>query len=81
MSKIVYKRTKAGRRLAKSAVRSMSKKRIANTAGRWTTVVTLDANSSNFDDTLGYVFSKNVAKARRENKRLLGTADVAPRKR
>ena len=44
-------------------------------------MLTLDANSSSFEDDLHYVFSKNVARARRENKRILGASDIAPPKR
>jgi hypothetical protein len=40
----------------------------------------LDAHSPTFDRDLQYVFAKNVAKARRENKRLLGSADGVRRK-
>jgi len=41
----------------------------------------LDVNSPNFDDAYLYVIRSNVAKARRENKRILGVADVVPPKR
>jgi hypothetical protein len=41
----------------------------------------LDVYGPNFDDGLLYAFRSNVAKARRENKRILGVADVVPRKR
>jgi hypothetical protein len=44
-------------------------------------VLTLDANSPSFEDGLQYVFARNVAKARRDNKRIVGVADVAPPKR
>jgi hypothetical protein len=33
-----------------------------------------------FEEGMQYVFRKNVAKARRENKRILGSADIVPRK-
>ncbi len=42
---------------------------------------TLDANSPTFEDDFSYVFEKNVAKARKENKRVLGVADLSPAKR
>jgi hypothetical protein len=41
----------------------------------------LDANTEIFDEGLRYVFTKNVAKARRDNKRVVGTTDIAPAKR
>ena len=43
--------------------------------GRSKTVYRLDANSPTFDADLQYVFSRNVAKARRENKRLFGSPE------
>jgi hypothetical protein len=80
MATVVYKSLKSPPRSAKSASRSVGRKRVVTAEGGTKTVLTLDANSSSFDDDLQYVFSRNVAKARRENKRLFGSADVAPRK-
>jgi hypothetical protein len=51
------------------------KRRVHGSDGRAKEVMLLDLNSTTFDDDLTYVFEKNVAKARRENKRLLGSAD------
>ena len=65
---------------ARSATRAVGKKRIETANGGWATVRTLDANSAGFEDGLTYVFTRNVAKARRENKRILGSADIVPRK-
>ena len=64
---------------AKSAAGSVGKKVVVS-AGKRRTVRTLDANSATFDEGLKYVFSRNVAKARRENKRILGRADIVPPK-
>ena len=77
MAKIVVKSLKSG---SKDAARSVRPKRIAKVDGRWKTVTTLDANSATLDRDLHYVFGKNVAKARRENKRVLGLTDRAPAK-
>jgi hypothetical protein len=41
----------------------------------------LDAGSETFTDDLFRVFQKNVTKARRDNKRILGYADIDPKKR
>jgi hypothetical protein len=41
----------------------------------------IDANSKTFTDDLTAVFKKNVAKARRENKRLFGSPDGLPAKK
>jgi hypothetical protein len=78
VAKIIYRSLKTGRI---RAARSVGKKRIPNAKGGWKTVHTLDANSSTFNEDLRYVFQKNVAKARRENRRVVGSADNAPRKR
>lgn len=79
MAKVVFKRLKTGRFTA-PATRSVGKKRIRTSAGGWKTVRTLDANSAIFEEGLRYVFTKNVAKARRDNKRVVGATDVAPPK-
>jgi ABC-type molybdenum transport system ATPase subunit/photorepair protein PhrA len=41
-------------------------------------VRTLDANTAVFEEGLRYVFAKNVAKARRDNKHVVGATDIAP---
>ena len=79
MTKVVYKSLKS-ERSAKSAERSVGTKRVRDAEGKWKVVHKLDANSASFDEDFRYVFSKSVAKARKENRRLAGTA-VATRKR
>jgi hypothetical protein len=60
---------------------SVRKKRVHGLDGRVKQIMLLDLNSATFDDDLTYVFEKNVAKARRENKKLLGSADgIEPKK-
>lgn len=80
MAKVVFKSLKTGR-LSKAAARAIGKKRVATPDGKWKTVRTLDIYHPDFDDAVLYAFRSNVAKARRENKRILGVADVVPRKR
>jgi hypothetical protein len=80
MAKVVVKSLKTGR-LSKAAAGAIGKKRVATADGGWKTVRTLDINSPNFDEAFLHVFRTNVAKARRENKRLFGVADVVPPKR
>jgi hypothetical protein len=78
MAKVVVTRLKSdGRRGATS----VTEKRVRGPEGQMKTVRTLDAGSRTFGDDLQYVFSKNVAKARRDNKRVVGTTDVAIAKR
>ncbi len=44
-------------------------------------VYTADASSPSFGKDLEHIFRLNVARARRDNKRILGVADLVPRKR
>jgi hypothetical protein len=46
-----------------------------NTNGRRVRVFSADVNSPTFDGDLFYVLQRNIARARRENKRLFGSAD------
>lgn len=54
-------------------------KRVRGETGEVQTLSTLDARSRSFSDDLTFVFGRNVARARRENKRLTGSADRVPR--
>jgi hypothetical protein len=62
-------RTSRGR---KGVVRE---RRLRDAYGRTVKVLSLDANSATFADDLTLLFERNVAKARRENKKLFGSAD------
>lgn len=53
---------------------SVRQKILRDSEGRAVQVLSLDANSETFSDDLTRVFRRNVAKARRENKRLFGSA-------
>jgi hypothetical protein len=79
LAKVVFGSLKIGHR-RKSVPRSVTRKRVAKPGGGWKTVFVLDVSSPSFDEGLHYVFCRNVAKARRENKRLLGLADFAPKR-
>lgn len=54
---------------------SVRQKLMRNSEGEFVRVLSLDANSPTFIEDLTTVFQKNVAKARRENRELLGSAD------
>jgi hypothetical protein len=43
--------------------------------GQVVRVVPIDPNSPTFDDDLTHLFQRNIAKARRENKKLFGSPD------
>ncbi len=51
---------------------SIATKRVRNTEGEIKTLRTIDAASRTFGRDLHYVFGRNVAKARRENKKVTG---------
>ena len=80
MAKLVVSSLKT-RKTQKRAAGSVDKKHMVGADGRVTTLLTLDARSTSFGDDLQYVFERNVSKARRDNKRVLGAADIAPSKR
>ena len=81
MAKIVFKSLATSRSAKAAGARAVGKKRVATPDGGWKTVRTLDVYSPNFDDAYLHVFRSNVAKARRENKRILGVADFVLPKR
>jgi hypothetical protein len=55
--------------------RSVRVKELRRSDGSIAKVLSLDANGPTFDDDLTYDFERNVARARRENKKLFGSAD------
>lgn len=77
MAKVVFASLKRPKKPKKGSV---GKKRMVGADGRIKMVQTLDAASTSFGDDLQQVFQRNVSKARRDNKRVLGSVDVAPRK-
>ena len=66
---------------ANKAPGSVVERRVRTSDGKMTTIRTVDAASPTFGEDMLYVFRKNVAAARRENKRVTGVSDVAPAKR
>ena len=71
MAKVVIADT-VGARGKNAPVR---KRRMRGSDGTLRQVMILDLTSATFDDDLTCIFEKNVAKARRENRILLGSAD------
>lgn len=57
---------------------SVAEKRVRDEHGKVSVIRTIDASSKTFSDDLTYVFKRNVAKARRENKRVVGVSDLVP---
>ena len=78
MAKVVFRSSEASStRKSGTANPAAKQKRTLVKRGSKTT---LDINAGSFGDDLNAVFEKNVAKARRENKRLVGTPDRVPAK-
>jgi len=81
MAKVVVTKlagVRNGRTGGKTA--AVTEKRVRDDDGKLHTVRTLDGHSKTFGTDLTYVFTRNVAKARRENKQVTGVADRAPAK-
>ncbi|MDY6924752.1 MAG: hypothetical protein ACK4JY_07815 [Brevundimonas sp.] len=53
--------------------KGVTSKRVTAANGEKVTIRSIEANSPTFGEDLLYVFGRNVAAARRENKALLGT--------
>jgi hypothetical protein len=62
-------------RKAEVALGSVSKELLFRSDGRREPILTLDANSATFTSDLTLIFEKNVARARREHKKKLVSAD------
>jgi hypothetical protein len=58
--------------------RLVSRKRFKAASGGYAQVAVLDANAASFGADLLQVFSDNVARARKENMQLFGSADRVP---
>lgn len=82
MAKVVVKKLprKSAREIAGKGV-SAERRRVRGKDGEIRIVWALDGASSTFDADLTYVFGRNVAKARRENKEATGSTDFVPGKR
>lgn len=78
MTKVVFKKLHNGR--SAQSPRAAVREQLVRTEAGSTTIRIIDAHSPSFAGDLQYVFNKNVAEARRENKRLLGVADIVPAK-
>lgn len=59
---------------------AITRKRIKRSDGSTETILVLDGDSPSFPDDLTYAFKRNVARVRRENKRLFGSPSGAPAK-
>jgi hypothetical protein len=80
MTKVIVKKIEraTARQISASPTRNSSTgtSKVSSTSTRRA----LSANSDTFSDDLTLAFGKNVASARRENKRLFGSSDFVPSK-
>lgn len=76
MTKVVIKD------LAKSLPKNgrIPEKRVVSPAGKVVRIPTIDSNSPHFASDLHRLFQRNVAKARRENKKRFGSPDRVSQK-
>ncbi len=77
MAKVVVKKLSGSRGGVRGANVTQKRVRDARTGG-FLTVRTIDAQSKTLGNDLNYVFTRNVAKARRDNKAVTGVVDRAP---
>jgi hypothetical protein len=79
MPRIIVKKLagKAGARRGRSSVVS---KRIHTPSGERVKILSVDANSPTFGNDLSIIFERNVAKARRANKKKFGSPDRVTQK-
>lgn len=79
MAKVVVRKFSKPKAELRDTAVTQKRVRDAST-GQFLVVRTIDAQSKTLGQDLNYVFSKNVAKARRENKAVTGVIDRAPPK-
>jgi hypothetical protein len=79
MTRVVVRKLngKSGARPARSSVVS---KHVHRPTGERIRILSVDANSPTFGNDLSIIFERNVAKARRANKKKFGSPDRAPQK-
>jgi hypothetical protein len=81
MSKVVITKLSGSNAATPKKGASVIERRVRNAeTGQIVTIRTLDGGSKTFGNDLTYVFTRNVAKARRENKKVSGVTDRVPGK-
>ena len=77
MAEIVVTAVDANRKRS-ARRRKIRYQRIRSSEGKYETIYTLDVADKNFADQFTGVFQRAVNKARRENRKILGKADLEP---
>jgi hypothetical protein len=78
MARIVYADAPK-RRKTSNAGASVVRKRTKNEDGTYSTIRNVQTRRDDFDETLHWVFKRNVEMARNTNKKVIGTRDRAPK--
>ena len=76
MLKIVVKKREQDTRAKGASKSSVQVKRVRDSAGKLVNFRTVDAASETLSEDLTLVFGRNVDRARRENKKILGVRAV-----
>lgn len=71
MPKVMLKSANPAKR-SRALKSSIVEKRLHRADGKRVRILSIDANSPTFGADLGVVFRKNVAKAKRENSKIIG---------
>lgn len=80
MTDLTIQRSHKGRRAGKQP-KGVTIRRVTDSNGEKVTIRAVDAHSPTFGAEFLYVFTKNVEAARKENKRLFGSADGVKKRR
>ncbi len=78
MLNIVVKKLEQDTKAKGVSKASVRVKRLRDSAGKLVSFRTVDASSETLSGDLTLVFGRNVDRARRENKKILGVRDVVP---
>jgi len=79
MAKVVFKKLRGATSRKAGVTAAVVETRVRKPDGT-RVVFTIDTASDTFSQDLTYVFGRNVARARRENKRVTGALDRVPAK-
>jgi hypothetical protein len=77
MTRIIVRKLNGKGRHGRSSVASKS---VHKPGGERTKILSVDANSPTFGNDLSIIFERNVARARRANKKKFGSADRVTQK-
>lgn len=80
MVKVIYAGLSPKQPAGRTRTGGVVVKRVRDVNGSLVQLRTVDAASATLSEDITEVFAKNVAKARRENRKVLGTSDYAKKR-